>query len=129
VQVPRLSFPSAWWRRPVAILGAYVIALQLVLSGLLAVSPATWGFGRADPTCFSTGIAATDASGHPADNSPICPHCGFGCPMTGWAATGDASRMTIWRPALIAVHRLLPKPPVGSRRLAAGPHNPRAPPV
>jgi hypothetical protein len=129
VPVSRLSFPSALWRRLVAILGAYAIALQLVLSGLLAVSPATWGFGRTDATCLSTGIAATDASSHPADSSPICPHCGFGCAMTGWAAPGDASRMTIWRPALTAVHRLLPKPRVGSRRSAAVPHNPRAPPA
>jgi hypothetical protein len=125
VSVSRLSFPSTWWSRPVAILGAYAIALQLVLSGLLAVSPASWGFGRTGATCLSTSIA----SSHPADNSPICPHCGFGCAMTGWAAMGDASRMTIWRPALTAVHRLLPKPRVGSRRSAAVPHNPRAPPA
>jgi hypothetical protein len=129
VPVPRLSFPSAWWRRPVAILGAYAVALQLVLSGLLAMSPTTWGSARADVTCFRSTVAAGEASSHPGDNSPICPHCGIGCAMTGWAATGDASRMTIWRPALIVVHRLLPNLSVGSRRAAAGPHNPRAPPA
>lgn len=127
--VPRLSFPSAWWRRPVAILGAYAIALQVVLSGVLAISPATWGSGRADPTCFNSSVAANDASNHPGDNSPICSHCGFGCAMTGWAPAGDASRMTMWRPAPIAVHRLRPMLFAGSRRLAAGPHYPRAPPA
>jgi hypothetical protein len=129
VPVPRLSFPSAWWRRPVAILGAYAIALQLVLSGVMAKSPATWGSGRPGATCFSSSVAVNDITSHPGDDSPICSYCSLGCAMTGWAATGDPSRMTMWRPAPVAVHRLRPMLFYGSRRLAAGPHYPRAPPA
>jgi hypothetical protein len=130
VPAPNASCPSAW-RRPFAILIAYGIALQLVLSGVSAILTAAWGTGHADATCLRSSTAAGDAFGHASDNFPICPSCGFACVMTGCAAVGDASRVTIRRPTLIVVNRLRrPTLSAGSRRrLAASPHNPRAPPA
>jgi hypothetical protein len=124
---------SSPWGGIVAIFGAYAIALQLVLSSVLATSAAAGGAGQVGATCLHTGGAhadgTRDAPSHPGDD-PICPHCGLGCILAGGALVGFRGTLTRWQPIIVAVDQPGARSPSAPRgRVAARPHNPRAPPV
>jgi hypothetical protein len=125
VLIRSLSLSSPW-RGFVAIFGAYAIALQLVLSGVLAMSAGA--AGQAGATCLHAD-GTHDASSHPGE-SPICPHCCLGCIVAGGALVGFPRTPAIWQPIVVAIDQLGARSLSAPRgRVAARPHNPRAPPA
>jgi hypothetical protein len=120
---------SSPWRGTVAIVGAYAIAVQLVLSGVLAIPAAAWAAGPAGAICLHADTTTRDASGDPSDNAPICPHCGPGCVLAGVALIADPSLLTKWQPTVVATKFCARRFGASSRRVACGPHNARAPPA
>jgi hypothetical protein len=118
------------WRGLIGCVTAYVIALQLALSGLAAISSlVSSSLAQAAENCADHVSAGDDASGQPSGHHTTCP-CGAACAMSGCAAALDTAVAAIaWRvdAGSSLVPRLNPAP-VPAKAMAKGPHNPRAPP-
>ena len=116
-------------RRPVALVAAYAIALQALLSAFVLPAVAVAGAGPVLAICASS---ASDPAGGPA--SPALPQHHDACPacLAGHCAAGSgcdrAGNLVSWPRAvpvrIAAAQATLPPP---ARREQT--HNPRAPPA
>ena len=127
--IPGTGFHPTW-QRCVAVLGAYVLALEMALSGFVVVSKVAWAIESPSMTCVHYETKAHRPP-NPADTSTECPCCTAGCVMACSVATGgNTTYSTTWYPTLITRISLNPQTLIGSTdRLAIGPHKPRAPPA
>src|SRR5436190_21529774 len=94
------SGTGRFWRKLVACLAAYSIALQLALSGLGLSTFAASSAAAALPICSEHVPGPTDLPSHSTSNAWLCP-CAAAC-MAGWSVLSDA-------PAIAAfAHTALP---------------------
>jgi hypothetical protein len=130
--VPRTNTISGRpWRALIGGFAAYVIALQLTLSGFIAVSQISSAAAQTAICTEHAFLTLDDVSGQPSDHRTICP-CGPACAMFGCMVAIGAKPS---RPSLslgVAVSNALPW--VSLRiaapwNAAAGPHSARAPPT
>jgi hypothetical protein len=128
----RPKSPYGWmWRGFVGCGLAYVMALQLILSGLVVVSSiiVPSATHSAEHCVTSSG---DDDSTSPGDHHAAC-RCGPACTMSACAtiAGGLQAKATIAWPTTAAALQAAPLDPRATlpRAKAEGPHNARAPPV
>ena len=93
----RSRFPN--WQRPAAILFAYVIALQVALSGLVLTSGTASAAEQISATCVHRSALANTTSAPATDESAACPCCVDGCISTSPnAADIPPNYGSIWHP-------------------------------
>jgi hypothetical protein len=118
-----------FWRKLAAVLAAYVIALQAILSGLGAAALAASSDTAALPICSEHAADPAGNASPPAGDPWLCP-CAPACMTAGSTLLSDAPAVMAFTPAA-ALPAALPKwhddaiPPIGVR----GPQIPRAPPT
>jgi hypothetical protein len=119
-----------FWRKLAAVLAAYVIALQAILSGLGVAALAAPSDAATLPICSEHAAdPASNASPPPASDPWLCP-CAPACMNAGPTVLSDAPAVMAFTPAA-ALPAALAKwhdaaiPTIGVR----GPQIPRAPPT
>jgi len=129
--VPRTSTISGRpWRALISGFAAYVIALQLGLSGFIAVSQISSASAQAGVICTEHAFSTLDdISGPASDHRAICP-CGPACAMFGCMVAIGATLISM--SLGVAVSNVLPcvsQCGAAPWDPAAGPHSARAPPI
>jgi hypothetical protein len=106
---------------------AYVIALQVAISGFAVISCLAAGAVAPSEVCTEHGPVGGDASGE--RGHPVCP-CGPACVMLTCAAMvgPPVDSAAFMRPTKVLAPPRFGLEPVSSRPASKGPHCPRAPP-
>jgi hypothetical protein len=117
-------------RSVVAIIAAYALALQALLSGTVLASHAAAAASAAEVICASdAGHGSTD---HPLGHVEDC-QCGPACTMSaGDTPVGvvvDAGALIVWSATRASTLETPVRAQLASIDAAAGSHRPRAPPL
>ena len=127
-----MRFPSTrtvWaLRTMVGCLAAYAVALQIAVSGLVAIS---W---LQSLTPLNDAVICSEhpsETGHPPSDNGSCP-CGPACTMSGCAVIIGSGATSVTIPWPVSQAWLLPSrpylPPSVTKSASKAPHAPRAPP-